>query len=188
MIAVKGYQIAKAEAMLASIKGGANRALANALNRAALGARTDAVQQVTKAYMIKANSVRDTIKVKHASVNSLIARIESKSKVMPLIKFKVVPNSHFSGGKRPAILRAEIKRGETKLWHGAFIINKRSGGVGVFVRKGKDRLPIKEKFSLSVPQMLGSPNISKYIEENAVERLDKNLDHEINRILRGYGG
>ena len=81
MITVDADQIARAEALLKNVPNGVTKALVAALNRAAEGARTDAVRKVRERYYIKAADVRDAIKIKKATPDDLAAIVHAKGSV-----------------------------------------------------------------------------------------------------------
>lgn len=61
-----------------------------------------------------------------------------------------------------------------------------NGHKGIFQRKEDNR--IQELKTLSIPQMLGSKTIMEYIKNSGKvdDILEKNLEREINRILKGH--
>ncbi|HMT02405.1 MAG TPA: phage tail protein, partial [Burkholderiales bacterium] len=156
--------------MLASIPNGAKRVLTRALNRAIAGAKTDAIEQITATYTIKATTVRDSLTLKKANFNILNASLKADGRVIPLTKFKITEGKITQDGKSRPIIRTTIKHGETKTLKHGFLATMATGHRGVFLRTGKERLPIKQVFSLSIPQMLGNKDIKKYLEDNAHDR------------------
>ena len=58
-----------------------------------------------------------------------------------------------------------------------------SGHIGVMRRIGKERLPIKQLYGPSVPQMAGEPGVKEVVVAGAEERFGKRLDHETKRLL-----
>lgn len=40
----------------------------------------------------------------------------------------------------------------------------------------------------SVPQMVGNEEVAQRLAEGAMQKFEERLDHEILRILNGYGG
>ena len=64
----------------------------------------------------------------------------------------------------------------------------RSGHTGVFEREGPKRFPIEEKMGLSAAQMVGNEKVIEAVEEEAQETVNARLEHEIERLLNGYGG
>ena len=69
----------------------------------------------------------------------------------------------------------------------AFIANMRNG-TGVFERETSKRFPVDELMGLSAAQMVGNERIVQELQEEAQEVINERLEHEIDRILNGYGG
>jgi hypothetical protein len=73
----------------------------------------------------------------------------------------------------------------------AFVQKMESGHVGIFTRENEKgtmlykRLPIRQLYAPSFPQMLGNDEVLKYIEIRAHHRLDKELRHQITYLLGG---
>lgn len=181
MIELTAEQIEKAERALENIPDGVPKVIVRAINRAAESARTEASRKVREKYYVKHSDVISTIKIYKASPADYSATIISKGHVLALPKFRVTPREPEPKRKKSIIVR--VKRGGGGPLPGAFVAQMKSGHVGVFKRVGKPRLPIEQKYGPSVPQMLGSPSVSQWIEEKAQETLEKRLDHEINRLL-----
>ena len=70
----------------------------------------------------------------------------------------------------------------------AFIARMQSGHTGMFERDGSKRLPISEFMGPSTAQMAGNSIVLADVEEKAQEVINKRVEHEITRILNGYGG
>lgn len=186
MIIISAGQMDRAKLLLKQIPGGAPKAVVNALNRAAEGARTDAVKKVRDRYFIRAKDVRDTIVLKKASVDNPSVIIRSTGSPIALSKFRVTPSRPPAKvRKNPIVVR--VVRGGGGPVKNAFVARVASGHIGVFHRAGKSRLPIIQRYGPSVPQMLGHESVTQYIEEQARDRLEKRLDHEIERMLKGVG-
>ena len=186
MIQIDPKQIERAEILLKDIPNGASKAIVNALNRSVEGARTDAVKKVRERYIIKAKDVRDTIQIKKATYDDLTAIVKASGSPVALSKFKITPSSPPKTRRKKPII-ARVTRGGGGPIPGAFVAKMESGHVGVFERVGKARLPIKQLYGPSVPQMLGHESVTEYVEEQAREKVEKRLEHEINRLLKGVG-
>jgi hypothetical protein len=186
MITIDADQVARAEAVLKHIPGGAPKAIANALNRVAEGVRTEAVRKVRERYYIRARDVNETIRIKKATPEDPVVIIRSTGSPLALSKFRINPAKPPSKRRKTPII-ARVVKGAGGSIRGAFVARMASGHIGVFHRAGKARLPIVERFGPSVPQMLGHESVTRYIEEQARERLESRLDHEIERMLRGVG-
>ncbi|MFY0545457.1 phage tail protein [Brevibacillus sp. H7] len=181
MIELNVEQIDQAERMLGHIPGAAPKAMANAINRAADSARTEAARKVRETYYITHKDVINTIKIYRATSSDPSAMVLSRGSVMALPKFRVTPKR--PQPKRKAAVVVRVKRGEGGPIKKAFVARMKSGHIGVFKRAGKSRFPIDQMYGPSVPQMLGAPRVSAWVEEKAADRLDQRLDHEIKRIL-----
>ena len=74
----------------------------------------------------------------------------------------------------------------------AFTAHFKSGHTGIFERTNEmskhDREQIQELYGPSVPQMLGNDEVAKKVADDTMEYFDKRMEHEIDRILSGYGG
>lgn len=186
MITLDAGQVARAEAVLRHIPGGAPKAIANALNRAAEGARTEAVRKVRERYLIRAKDVNETIRVRKASADDHRVIIRSTGTSMALSKFRITPSAPPSKQRKNPIVVRVIKGGGGPV-KGAFVARMASSHIGVFHRAGRARLPLVERYGPSVPQMLGHESVTQYIKEQAADRVEKRLDHEIERMLRGVG-
>lgn len=181
MIELTASQIDKAQRVLSHIPNGAPKAMSRAINRAADSARTEAARKVRETYYIGYSEITSTIKIYRASSENLGARVESRGHVLPLTKFKVTPNRPMPKRTSPIIVR--VKRGEGGPIRTAFVARMHSGHLAVMSRAGKRRLPIQEHFGPPIPQMLGNPSVTQWVEQKAGETLEKRLEHEIDRML-----
>lgn len=175
MIEFNVSQIERAERLLGEIPGALPKAQAAAINRSLITARAEIVRSVRKEYVIKAEDVRNTIKVTSASAASPIGRIKSMGGPIPLVKFD-------ASKENPVRVRVKKTGGKKPIKH-AFLQRMGNGYKGIFIRAGKARYPLKQLYGPSVPQMVGNENVMKSVEEKAIETLDKRISHEINRIL-----
>ena len=192
MIQIDESQFRRVQDILQHLPNKIPQAVSSAINRASESARTEAVRKAREDYVIQASGVRETIDIRKASANNLFASMLSRGRPRPLSMFKIRP-----GRRGSAQLIAQVKRGGGGTIRGAFVARMREVGFGrgrrlaepgqgheaVFRRLGKQRNPIEESYGPSVPQMLQSPTINKFIQDKAVETLNKSLEHEINRIL-----
>ncbi|MDT8901838.1 phage tail protein [Anaeroselena agilis] len=182
MIEFTSDQIARAERLLGNIKGALPAVQARAINRSLGSARAEAVRAVRAEYTVSAEAVRKTIATKNATPSMPLGIIIATGTPIAMSKFDVSPTRPDPKAKRSVTVR--VKKGSgRKTVKSAFLARMGSGHVGVFKRAGKKRLPIEQRFGPSVPQMLGSDNVTRQIEQKARETLDARLDHEIGRIL-----
>ena len=68
----------------------------------------------------------------------------------------------------------------------------KSGHTGIFRRTGGATSTggdeLKEIMGSSVPQMIGNEEVLQKISKEAAEKFEERLEHEVLRILNGWGG
>ncbi|GMB00433.1 phage tail protein [Pelosinus sp. IPA-1] len=175
-------EVARANALLSHIKNGGPRAINSALNRTITGVRTDLVRSVRDNYDVKASDVRNAMQLKKSNPSTLTASIGASGAPLPLINFRVKPAQ--PGKQKPgSTLRVSVKKSGGKPIKGAFVAKLQGGRVGVAIRVGKARLPLKELHGPSVPQMLGEANLATNVMSSAQERFLKRIAHEVDWLL-----
>jgi hypothetical protein len=179
---VDDKQLENAERMLLDIPGGTGKAVYYALTRAIQNARSNLVNEARKSYTVKAKSVRSTLKIKRVTKKNLFGEVRSTGRVIPMIDFKVNPKT--VNPRRSAPIRVGVRKGTSSPLASAFIA-RIDGKVGVFERVGPNRAPLRQIFGPSAPQMVGNEDVIKRVSDEAVEVLQRRLDHEIQNILAG---
>lgn len=192
-IHLAGSAVEKMDMVLNSFGARGKAAVVRALNRALTGVKTDSSKEIRKQYPgAKAGKIKKTFSVKKASKTNLIGMAKSRSVREPLIHFNARPNK--PGTRRPPV-GASVQITTRKRIKGAFVARMANGHLGLFVRSGRygrlgdpGKERIQELFTFAVPQAV------KWIEENegaisagARERFAKNLDHEMNRVMKELG-
>ena len=189
MIEVDARGIEQAQELLKDIPGATKKAVSTALRKSLRNAKKEAVKKVRERYTIrKAGYVSRTIKMK---VENMPGILSSKGPVNDLSYFKTnpktVPKRRPPKGK---YLYSQVVKGQGGTIAHAFLARMKSGHVGVFQRAGHGAsnasLPISKLAGPSTPQMLGSPSVTEFIAKKMLERMDKNLEHEIDAFLKGY--
>ena len=189
MIEVDAEGLERAQELLKGIPGAAKKAVSTSLRKSIRGAKKEAVKKVRERYTIrKAGYVSRTIKMK---VENMTGILSSKGPVNDLSYFKTnpktVPKRRPPKGK---YLYSQVVKGQGGTIAHAFLARMKSGHVGVFQRAGHGAsnasLPISKLAGPSTPQMLGSPSVTEFIAKKMLERMDKNLEHEIDAFLKGY--
>lgn len=155
------------------------KAFYSALNRVSQGLRTEAARKTRETYDIRAGDVRNTITFSKSG--SLDFIMKSRGPNIPLIRFKTKPSK--VPVRPPKVLKASVKRSGGKPIPGAFVARMKTGHVGVYIRSGKERLPVGQLYGPAVPVMMSSPEVSEHLQEQAAIRMQKRLDHEVNRVL-----
>jgi hypothetical protein len=183
MIDLNTENIEHTQKALAGIKGGAEKALSRSLNKAVKGIRTDAVRSAREEYVAKAKDIRSTIRISRSKPNALRASAVSRGKRISLYNFKVSKQNVKQ--KRPVRVQVKNTGGAMKPLAHAFVRTMNGSQTGVFERVGKRRLPIKKLTGPAAPTMIGSETVRIAIEENALRRFEKELDHQIIYLMEG---
>ena len=189
MIEVDARGIEQAQELLKDIPGATKKAVSTALRKSLRNAKKEAVKKVRERYTIrKAGYVSRTIKMK---VENMTGILSSKGPVNDLSYFKTNPKT--VPKRRPPTGKyrySQVVKGQGGNVAHAFLARMKSGHVGVFQRAGHGAsnasLPISKLAGPSTPQMLGSPSVTEFIAKKMLERMDKNLEHEIDAFLKGY--
>lgn len=203
MAIVEIRNLEKAEKLLSGVKNGIERATASAVNRSITTIKKDLKKDVTSNYAIKSSEIENKLSVKKATFSNTTGYITSKAPLLSLHKF-------FSSKKADGTIYVRVKKRERKravkgkpyLFGKPFTATMENGHKGIFQRTGRtsrktiklksgkeksrDVNTIQDLKTVSIPQMLGTKSIQEYIDKKAPEILEKNMDREIERILKGY--
>lgn len=214
MIEVSEQTINRIHAILAGVENADKKVLKPALTRGLMAGKTAAGKAVRQTYHISAGDFNSRGYMKYNSVSQggdgIVGSIEYSGGVIPLIRFKVSPNTP-KRKKTPsaAVLKASslVKFGrennvfvqQMKSGHiGTF--ERKSGHIGIFERKSgeysasrgsgqnKHTEKLKELLSPAVPQMVGNDEVMQTVEERVNEVINQRIDHEIERLLNKGGG
>ena len=203
--------MARAERMLAGVPGGLEKAMRAAMSRTVQRVRTDASRRVRERYAISAGNLRteQNVRVRYRYSGG-------GAEAQMLFSGAKIPTYRFDGSGpktparrsdfRPAMLGdhwALVHPGAAAYWHllrgtsptryeRAFTATFRSGHTGLFERTGgvtaEGRAEIREIMGLSIPQMIGNEEVLGNLSPDASETFDERMDHEILRVLNGWGG
>lgn len=186
MIEIKSETLERVQTLLAGVPKGAERAIANSMNRGLSRVKTTAMAKVKSVYTVQSSalSAATNTKIQKASTGNLAGFVSFSGCKIPLYKFKVTPKQPGTG----KTVRASVKKGGGTAFTDAFIAGMSSGHLGVFERLGNPRLPISEFMALSAAQMVGNDNVISEVEQQAQQLVEERLEHEIERLLNQYGG
>lgn len=174
----------EAEKLLVGIRGGLAKAFGAAAVRTAKSSANLASKDVRKLYIIgDSDFKRHTYTEFHTHKGEYGVAIDFRGYHIPLISFDTKISK--SGKIVTRVKRTSVA---TELNH-AFAQSVGTGRhFGVFERAGEDRLPIRELLGPSVPQMMSSnSDLQEAIAEHTKETFEKRFDHEVTRILNGWG-
>lgn len=176
------------------------KAAALGINDTVRQVRTATSQEIRKTWNVKAGDLAKKIKaVKMARNGDLNAIIEARSESFSLSYFgaksfqgKLVQTRNM-GRKLKRVSRKQgvfvtIKKGEaqTHIPQG-FMAAVRAGKgdsyhIGVFERKGKDRLPIVERRVITLASMFAKPEVQKAAAEKVNEVWPRRFQHHLDRL------
>ena len=204
MIEVSEQTINRIHAILAGVENADKKVLKPALTRGVMAGKTAAGKAVRQTYHISAGDFNSRGYMKYNSVSQggdgIVGSIEYSGGVIPLIRFKVSPNTP-KRKKTPsaAVLKASslVKFGRE---NNVFVQQMKSGHIGIFERnqgdysasrgssQNKHTEKLKELLSPAVPQMVGNDEVMQTVEERVNEVINQRIDHEIERLLNKGGG
>jgi len=195
--------------LLAGFPNGVEKASRSAMSRAVSHMRTNSAKAIRERYDISAANIRanENVSVRYSFQNGIQAAVTFVGRKIPLYRY---------GGASPAQPSADTSRlvrvmigGQWRTVHpgiparghqlkstsptqfqGAFVARMESGHVGIFERTGgmtaKRNNAIRELMGSSVPQMLGSPEVTEKLTGQAMAKFEERLEHEINAFLYGW--
>lgn len=203
-------QLARAEKLLAGIPNGAQRAMKAAMARAVSHLRASTVKAIRQRYDISAGNIRanENVTVRYTYQDGVQAFVTFAGGKIPLFRYGgASPGAPaYSDERVPIMMHGQWRMGHPGLpAHGhqlkstapalfehAFVARMGSGHTGIFARDGgKTRTggdSISEIMGSSVPTMLGSKEVADRLAEETGKVAQERLEHEIIRLLNGWGG
>lgn len=185
VVDVSAGSVERATNLLAGISGGAYKAVGSALKRAADSGKTVAKRTVTKEYTISQSEfLARTRNINHfvrESSGGISVVFGFRGNVIPLMKF----NTRVNGSGQ---IVTQVKRsGSAETLNRAFSAQM-GGHKGIYERVGVKRFPVEELYGPATPQMMYSnEEVTDEIERKVADTYEKRIDHEILRILNGWG-
>lgn len=182
---VGGKSLDRVNKILAGIPGGIWKAAYGALKRSGDTAKTRAGQFAAAEYTINKGTFMRNVSTKtHISSQggSVVSmHISYAGHVLPLLTF----HTKYA---RDGRVQTQVKRngGATSLEH-AFTASI-FGPVAVFERVGAPRFPVEQKFGPSTGHMMQNDQVIKKMDETIRDTYEKRIEHEILRVLNGWGG
>lgn len=183
MIEITSEQIDRIHALLGGIQNAPQKVIYNVLNRAVTNVKTTSSREVRITYKIKNSDLtsRQNIKIAKAGPSRLEASIEFSGNLIPLMKFDVTPKQP----QRKTVSASVLAGGGKKQLVHAYVANLKYG-VGVFERETSERESSRELYGPAAAVMVENDDVLKKVQNNAIETIDKRVEHEISRILSGY--
>ncbi len=174
-----------APAAMASFRGRAEKipsALARAINRTIGSVRTVMVREIAGDIGLASKVVRDALSLREAVPDRPEATLGAKLKRTPLIAFGASGPEPSRGRGRGVSYKLSGSRDRIQ---SAFIATMPSGHRGVFIRKARARLGIRELFGPSIGHVFGKYRPAGLAR--AREVLVPNMRHELEWSSGGAG-
>lgn len=189
MLEIRSEQMERVQAMLGGLPGNKTKAaLSNAATRAMQTARGRVWKTVHEEYTVKKSAfLRETkIRLYRANKEAIGAGLEFKGHLIPLIDYNV--KGYRAHEKRAVRLaKVEVFRGAEERLRHAYIANLGTYGEAVFERLAPRRDTSSQLYGPSAAHMAGNAAVIDDVSKAAQQTFDDRLEHEIDRILRGYG-
>lgn len=182
--------LTETQALLDAIYKGGTGVLTRAINRTLTGVRTDVTTEITNAVNLTKSFVQKqtgkvsqrTFSINNASTNQLhpSGSIQTRGANVPLLQYS---NQRKPGATARSIsVMVQKSRGRHRLRH-AFVATMPSGHRGIFAPIPGQGRHIKELYSSRVPDVLSNKETFDAVMSKAQERLDKNLQSQIDWML-----
>lgn len=142
-----------------------------ALNKTARMVEVQANRNIRERYKLKRAAVDAAISIRAASISNLTAIITAKGKRFPLFEFGLKQTR-----KGVPVV---IVKGQRKVIRSSFYATMKSGHTGIFKRKDKARLPVKELRTIGVAEMFSSKANREKLIKFFFEKLPEVLAHEV---------
>lgn len=172
--------------LLAGIPDGVYRAVGSAIKRSASHGLTVGMKIVAEEYAITQGELKQRTRnintVEKVGLGSYEVTFGYRGNVIPLIRFDTRINQE--GRVSARVLRTNARAALDN----AFVATV-NGHTGVFEREGASRLPIKELFGPSAVQAFyARESTGDKMEEEIRKTYEGRIEHEITRVLNGWGG
>ena len=171
--------------LLAGVPGGVWKATYSAMKRAGETAKTRAGQFAAAEYTINngtfMRNVTQKTRITGGAGGVVDMSIGFAGTVLPLLSF----NTKFSNS---GLVQTQVKRnGGAATLERAFVANI-FGSTAVFERVGAPRFPVEQKYGPSTGHMMQNEQVVEKMDETIRATFDSRVEHEILRVLNGWGG
>lgn len=200
----------RAEKMLTGIDGGMHKALRSAIQRTAGFLRTNSTKAIRERYAISAANIRanENVTIRYNYRDGAQVFITFAGQKIPLYRYDGASPAQpaYNTGKwvsvmingkekrvHPGVAASghQLKSTSPTRYENAFVARMKSEHIGIFERTGgmtqNGSTEIKEIMGSSVPQMLGNKEVLEKLSHQAMEKFEERLDHEVLRIMNGWG-
>ena len=181
-VAMDQAQIDDLKERLAFIKGGWERAVVRAMNTAASQARTRTAQRAKAVLTADPERIEQSLLTKKATYGARAATLRIFDQPIPLFRFDVT----FMFPTVEGGVTAKTIQGDSPLTlKHAFVARMSNGHVGVFSRRGKERLPIQEHYGPSVATVFEkTPGLEAEILQLAAEKFAQEAARQAEYLIQ----
>jgi hypothetical protein len=170
--------IKRAVAEVQALRKDIDKATYRALNRAIDKVATETGREIRKEYNVRQKAITSALRKRRAHKKSLFARLIVEGVRLGLIEFAARQN------RAGTSVKIKVKGGRKTVKSAFIAANTATGYRGVWRRVGKDRYPIRNLTSISVPQAFANKTVIAALEKVAVETFNKNFEQQV-RFLSG---
>lgn len=170
------------------------RALRGALSKAGGDAirfvRTGTSRLVRQRKRMKLKRVREGLPIYFprgkAAISELVWRMDVSGEPVPLSEFPYRVVKRKEGRRHGGGVMVQVNVGRRQLVRSAFVARMRSGHVGIFRRRGEERLPIDEAFTTRLSDVVQDRGFIPFVQGGAQARFGATftrlLDVELRRL------
>lgn len=182
-VAMDQAQLNAAQDLLKYISGGYERAVMRAANYAADRTRTATSKKLKALLTADPERIDKSLARKRATLSNPAAILAITGNSIPLFRFDVsFMYPTVSGGVTAKVYKSG---GETLALKHAFIAKFKSGHVGVFTRKGKERFPIEEHFGPHAARAFEkTPGVEGELMTLGADRFTSELDRQVGLLFK----
>jgi minor tail protein Z (GPZ) len=166
-------------------QGISKKAAVRAVNRAVDGVATGASREVRKIYNVRARAIAAAMKKIKTSLRgrSISGSVVFSGRNIPLIEF----DARWTRTMPGASVRIKVG-GPRKTLRTSFIATTGRGTRGVFVRTGKDRYPIKQLRSVSIPDTIRNQVVRTALITIGIDRFRREFLHQLDFLKAKQNG
>ena len=185
-VQIDQQQVDEIYRLLENVKHGAQRAIRASLNRTLDGAVSLTAKKIGEKVTLKSAMIKSKITKGRAKNYALGATMRMQSGRMPLAAFVTNPSAaNFQAGGRGNGVSVKVWRDQppTRFRHAFFAVMP-NGYIGLFQRRGANRLPIDElkgPFLSSIYDQ--TPGLAYEVETTSAARLQRELAHQVDYLL-----
>ncbi len=162
--------------------------LKKAVNETAKKAEKDIINDIKENYTVKKSALKNTTKVKKATVKSLSATITIKSNAISAKKgYETKKNTKKIAARLKVLQESSLKKLELE-GRKAFLATMKNDHTGIFQRipgsavKGREK--IKEIYGPSVPSLVGGKRIYQKLEKKTKNNLREQVEKFMSEALK----